>query len=348
MDLTKFGQSFRELRMKRGLTQGQIIQSSEAYADERSLRKVEDGASQPRRHTVIRLVVKGLGERDGSVVNQFLDLAGYEGLSERERVTHDIMEPPPPARELSVKPAIRPPHDAVAVSTVSTHYWKAAIVVFVSAGIVSSILLHGEFLIITSALYASLYAISVVLESTYDYRGVVTVMAAALSSSIVWVTSLAAVWCETTRPGLTGLWIALSFFLMGAMAQWLAVRPALSSHPIVPARFQPMTGGTAHLKNTGYYLILVFSFWAVPVHCVATHGASGTPRQPILCPSPTFLWLLLVGYFGASLYMAHFLLSRLRFGHGFDQYLTFFFLRAIIGFFLSVICLLWYSSALAG
>ena len=337
MNLIQLGQLFQQTRLVRGLTQEEILTRSQAYKDERSLRAIEAGETRPKRPTLIALVVRGLDENDRTLIDQFLSLAGYEPLRERE------------AADLGLTPlALSKPPESEAPPTPSINIaWlkncKAAIVGCLIAAAGGIAFLQRPFLVTTAVLYSTLYAISVFLESVYDYRGSVTVLAALLSFSMIWVTSTAALWAETVILSAQGLWIAISLFMFGALAQWLAVRPALSSYPNVPAGFQPMTGRTAHLKNSGYFLVFVFSFWAVPVHCVACQQVH-TPHP--VCPPVLLLWSLLVGYFGAALYMAHVLLTGFRNGPLYDRYLTLFLARAILGLFLSVICLLWYSSAM--
>src|SRR5581483_8330143 len=83
-DLNRFGDEFRELRKSLGISEPQIIARSGAYANDRTLRKIEEGKQQPSRDKVIRLIAIGIGIRKTSLINRFLDLAGYAPLLDSE------------------------------------------------------------------------------------------------------------------------------------------------------------------------------------------------------------------------------------------------------------------------
>ena len=341
MDRRRFAELFRETRLRRGLTQQEVASDSGVYEDERSIRRLESAQTLPPRHSIVPLVIKGLKERDTTVVNRFLEMAGYEALGNAELSAYGLTL----ARSVvETEPEAQPAAAAEPLNATLLTVWKLAIVVCATLGIGIAVFLRRPFLIVTALLYAVLYATSVLLESTYDDRGITTRLAALLSASIVWVTSLAALWAEIADPSFTALWLAITLIMGGAMGQWVVVRRALSELPNVPAGFQTLTGRTAHLKNTGYFLIFVFSFWALPIRCIACRGL---PCEVHICPPILLLWCLLIGYFLVSLPMSHLLLSGLRAGPHFDRYLTLFLTRAILGLFLSLTCLLWYSSALA-
>jgi transcriptional regulator with XRE-family HTH domain len=343
MNLEQFGKSLRELRQKRGLTQDDVVQASRSYGDARSLRKVESGELRPRRDAVINLLKKGMDEHDVAVIDSFLDMAGYEPLREKERISLGVAPHSPVRQNSEVNRPTNSAAPALLISSRMLIAWKVAMLTCLVAGIGLSIVVRNVFLIATAFLYAALYAVSVFLESAYEFKGAVTVLAALVSFSAVWATSLSALWIETSIRKAPGLWIAIAIFMLAAAGQWFLSRSALSASANVPTRFQSLTGRTAHLKNTGYYLIFVFSFWAIPVHCIASNGGL---HSSVFCPPPAALWILLLLYFAASLPMGHTLLSRLRADATLDLYVTLFFARAILWLFLSVVCLLWYSSAL--
>src|SRR5438128_1657953 len=80
MDLQRFGQTLRELRERRGLTQDDVVERSRAYRDARSVRKIEAGGQRPKREIIISLLTKGLDEQNCSTIDNLLQFAGYEPL----------------------------------------------------------------------------------------------------------------------------------------------------------------------------------------------------------------------------------------------------------------------------
>ena len=350
MDLQRFGQTLRELRERRGLTQDDVVERSRAYRDARSVRKIESGEQRPKREIIISLLTKGLDEQNCSTIDNLLRFAGYDPLRDSEITRLDL-------RPLSQEPQVPPPQPSVDEAEPTPEVerrsliWKVAALLCVLATIGMSVILGDVFLIVSAIMYAALYPISILLESAHDFKGDETVAAALLSFAIIWLSSAAALWAETSILRAAGLWIGIAIFVTSAILQWVLVRPALPALATVPTSFQSMTGRAAHLKNTGYYLIFVFSFWVLPVRCVAIQTAIRhkliTNGHGILCPPPLWLWMLLGLYLVLFLPMGHTLLGSMRAGPHFDRYLTLILSRAIVGLLLSVICLIWYSIRLS-
>ncbi len=85
----QLGELLRRLRESKGLTQEQTIGVVDsAYSDPRSLRRLENGQTRAARSRLITLVVHDIGEHDPEVVDQVLKTAGYQPLSDGERLQH--------------------------------------------------------------------------------------------------------------------------------------------------------------------------------------------------------------------------------------------------------------------
>src|SRR5687768_7297038 len=85
-DLEQFGKALRELREGRGITQEEAVSRSETYSEASGLRKIERGAQKPKRHVIITLLMKGFEENDPAKIDELLVLAGYQPLTDSERL----------------------------------------------------------------------------------------------------------------------------------------------------------------------------------------------------------------------------------------------------------------------
>ena len=80
----------RELRLKKDLTQEEVVEavaaleSENRYWDDRTLRRYESGEIRPPRTALILTVVNALKETDPEIVNHILDVAHYATLSSEE------------------------------------------------------------------------------------------------------------------------------------------------------------------------------------------------------------------------------------------------------------------------
>ena len=198
-------------------------------------------------------------------------------------------------------------------------------------------------------LYASLYVISVLLESAYGSLAKQTGWAALAAGSTILTTSLAANWADRhfiVAGRSEGLWLALFMFVGGAVFQWFLARPALADYTVVPTRFRSHTAQAAHLKNSVYFLFIIVAFWLPPRHCVETLSAQGARgiMTATFCPRPWWLWLAFVLMLLVSIPMGSRLLDNLRPNPGHNRFVTLFYVRALVYFLLSAACVLWYSA----
>jgi hypothetical protein len=224
------------------------------------------------------------------------------------------------------------------------------------------------FLLATTILYAALYIVSVLLETSYRTSGHSGASVRLLLIFCLMLgTSLAALvldiqFIRTGKPD--GLWIALLLFLIAAVAQWLIVRTMLPSASIVPANFQSLTAQAAHLKNTSYFLSIVVFFWIPPVHCVFTlerelrMGRTHVVQRVladsslfsgvgVIYPKPAWLWVILLATVPAALKMGARLVDNLQSSVFLNRYLNLFYARALLYYTLSILCLLWYTQSIA-
>ena len=159
------------------------------------------------------------------------------------------------------------------------------------------------------------------------------------------------------------LLFSLAIFLVAGIAQFLVVRPALSEAAIVPATFQTQPARAAHLKNTGYFLLIVVLFWLAPFHCVSTlsrelragHGDwvgqvlehDLMLGRGVLALSVRWLLGLLLAMLLISLYMGHVLLDSLQPNARLNSFTPLFYLRAFLYFLLCLVCIGWYAYSLS-
>ncbi len=114
----RLGSLLREFRLKRDLTQEEVVEAVAAlesegrYYDERTLRRYESGEIRPSRSALIVTVVKVYKQTDPEKVNCLLRVADYDTLIQEEislyglsldRLTDTSNTPMPPA-----EPQMRP------------------------------------------------------------------------------------------------------------------------------------------------------------------------------------------------------------------------------------------------
>jgi transcriptional regulator with XRE-family HTH domain len=332
-DLQQFGQRFRELRTGRGLTQDDVTKRSAAYGDVRSLRKLESGEVQPKRKVIIELLFEAIEERNSAVFDELLALAGYRALGDQEksRLGFVVVELEPVPAMHSVPWRIR-------------WMWRGTII----GGALVSVLVGwgvSGFDWLGSLMYASLFAVSLLLEAAHEFHGRETIEAAGAAAAFVLPLSLAALRLDNRGVGeqnAASLAYALSLIVLAACLQWVIARPALPSYTIVQTRFQSQTAQAAHLKNTGYFLLLAFVFWLPPHHC---GEAARRHLQPAFCPPPLALWIALVCLMAGTVPMGSHLLDNLQPTANHNLYVNLFWIRALLFFALSAMSLLWYSIA---
>jgi len=341
IDLKKFGTALREIRKSRGISQEAAVERSGVYSDASGLRRIERGEQRPKRAVIVRLLTEGLLEDDPDLIDELLAMAGYQALRDAELVRLGLkrkIRPDPP-----LPPALDPP-----LPGHPPRGW--AILALTGAGAsIPLALIQNWFVAVCCLLYASLYVVSVLLESAYGSSPKQNRGAALAAGSTILVTSLAANWTDrhfVAAGRLEGLWLALFLFVAGAVFQWLWVRPALADFTVVPTRFRSHTAQAAHLKNSVYFLFIVVAFWLPPRHCVealSVHGADGRGAGTF-CPQPWWLWIAFVLMLLISIPMGSRLLDNLRPAPGHNRFIILFYTRALVCFLLSAICLIWYSS----
>jgi hypothetical protein len=228
------------------------------------------------------------------------------------------------------------------------------------------------FVVFAATLYASLYTISLLLEVSYrwdEYRS------AAIRSAplvFVWVfgTALAAIskqrkLAQDGKAGL-GLAVSIAISVFSALALYGALRLVLPPVPLVEANFQTYTAQAAHLKNTGYFLLLASLFWLLPFSFIAAmerelaqgrlkeslrllagRRLAATPPDAVY-PRLPFLIGLWIVIMLATVPMSSHILDNLKPGPHLNLYLGLFQARQLVYFTLGTTCLIWYYRTLNG
>jgi transcriptional regulator with XRE-family HTH domain len=331
-DLERLGQRFRELRTSRGITQDEVIKRCAAYGTARSLRKLESGEQRPRRQAIIDLLAEAIGEQNPAIFDELLTLAGYQGLNGKERKALGLWA--------NLPEPVKPPP---AVTREIRWLWRSLILLGLVASVFSGRNLSG-FDWTCSLLYSGLYAVSVLLEAAHDYQEGETLEAAGAAAFLVLPISLGALALDSREVSAERLLYALFLFVFAAAAQWFAVRKALPLVTIVKTSFQAQTAQAAHLKNTVYFLLLVFVFWLPPRHCIEAIRQGVAPG---FSPNPLWLAIALGALMLATMPMGSRLLENLQPTPRHNLYLSLFWARAFLFFLLSALLVIWYWLALS-
>lgn len=333
------------MRESRDITQDDAVGRSGTYSEASGLRKIERGEQRPRRATIIALLTKGLEERDVAKIDELLILAGYEGLSDDEISELGLSKrSPPPVPPPSV---VEVEHLIPLPAPTHAPFISIAIIVLCVVVSVTLAVFEGWFVSLCGVLYASLCAVSVLLESAHEFRGQETIRAAELGGVVTLAAALGAIWTDDrfiARGRQEGLWITLLIFVLAACLQWVLVRPALSGSAVALATFRSHTAQAAHLKNTLYFLLIVVLFWMPPRHCVLMKQVNSSVPTTMACPAPLWLWIVFLVMIGASVPMGSHLLDNLHPSPRQNIYVSLFYTRALLYFLLSAVCLIWYST----
>jgi hypothetical protein len=360
-DLKAFGAALKRLREERSIIQRLVVDRvAPLYSDERAYRRIESGDRRPDRENIIQLLHRGLQENKAQVINRFLRLAGYEALCPQE--VHDL--------QLIADPGPEPEPEKIPAPTknsqVQALIWTAvafSLTIYVSGWPQRG---FSWFRLVMSVGYASLYAVSLFLETAYLEANLRIWPPAIGILSLVCVTSAAALSVTEAMAFMgfsAGVWIGFGVLILAALAQlWLA-HLVLPNSEIVKASFHPFTSQAAHFKNTGYFLLLAVPFWLIPSHCIAClEGALATGNQAMterflrgsgwlvagaLCVRPAWLWTLAGVMIASALYMGAHLIDNLLPHPKRNYFLNLFYCRAFLYFLLVAICLVHYSLAVA-
>jgi len=94
----QLGSMLRELRLKKDLTQEEVVEavaaleSENRYWDDRTLRRYESGECRPPRAALILTVVKVFEKTDPEIVNRVLQIADYATLTLEERGRYGLAQ----------------------------------------------------------------------------------------------------------------------------------------------------------------------------------------------------------------------------------------------------------------
>ena len=362
-DPRAFGRAIADLRRSKGLRRKEVVaRLIGLYSEESSYGRVEQGRRTPDRNDALAIIVRGLGITDIKTIDQLLALAGYEGCTREDAERFKLEAPQSPPRVVvqlraeAIIPRVLQARLAAAVVVI------LAVLTFLALLRVQE---HIGFFLVTSLLYASLYVVSLILESTFIPDHSHLAPAATVLFSFMFATSIAALVTEQAMVEAeyaAALSVSLGILLLAACAQWKVTRPILPGFALAKARFQLLSAQAAHLKNTGYFLLFVVLFWLPPAHAVlvlereARAGRVQLVRELVshqvmvgeglvaLNAAPLVgMWVLLVL---VSLPMGAHLLDSMRPHPKLNAFYILFYLRAFLYFALSAICLGWYFNAL--
>lgn len=228
---------------------------------------------------------------------------------------------------------------------------------------------HVVHLVVSSTLYAALYAVCILLEVAYafDKLGHAAMKIAPLAFVWIALSSLAALTLDRKlvaqgRSG--GLAVSLGMFLFAAVTLFAGLTRFFPSFPITQASFQTYPAQAAFLKDMAYFACLAFFYMILPYHFVATLEReislnrqrsvliTLTTRKFRVSPQGTIyprFWVLAV--FLAvlalvSLTMMTHLLDNLSPGPHMNLFTQLVYVRGILYFALGLECLAWYYRAL--
>ena len=233
----------------------------------------------------------------------------------------------------------------------------------------SSPSVHLGHVLISCALYATLYAVSVFLEVAYEFdrfEGMAWKIAPIVFAwmTISSVVGLAADRKLTSRNGVSGLLASTAIFFMAAAVVFMALTRFLPSFPITQSTLQSYPAQAAYLKDMSYFIVLAFCFLIVPFHFIVSaerhiergqsdeilrlltgNKLSASPRGTIY-PHFWALASLLVVLAAFSLVMTSRLLDHLKPGPYMNLFTQLVYLRGILYFALGIECLIWYYRAI--
>jgi len=222
---------------------------------------------------------------------------------------------------------------------------------------------HFWYAAAAAALYASLYAIELLVEIAYqfDRYGRAGLKITPLVFGWIFATSLTMLaidWRQTSQGQGQGLTLSILILLASAGLLFGGLCLFLPPSPITQSRLQAHTAQAAYLKSLCYFLFLALFFLLIPFHFVISTQRdlqagrdlfAGSPMNSKLGipPIAAIFWRLwaLVLLIAVMMAVTLFLHTNLMDNLIFTQYTNFFTLliyaRLIIYFSLGLVCLFW-------
>ena len=348
----RFGRAVKRIRESKGLTQEQVTERLRGvYKDVSSYARIEDGKRFPSRSSALAILTRGLGLSDPVEIDRLLAVAGYEGQAGASPIAPD-----------SEFQAGNAEADAVGYRSKTQKrsfvWWLIGLSVLGTVGL--SLLTADAWFVSLSALsYAALYIISVLLETAYLESKPWQAQLAGYVFGLTSISSALALVVGSALAGTFGLLLGLAICTAFAAGQWLISRHFLPGYPVVGTH----TVQGAHLKNTEYFLLIVFVFWLPPFNCIAVlERASRTGQlgafRPILydalltgrgifCLNAGALLGMFLFLIAFSIAMRSHILDRLKPGPHLNHYTVTFYARAALYFGLCLLCIAWFADKIA-
>jgi hypothetical protein len=223
----------------------------------------------------------------------------------------------------------------------------------------------------SSALYALLYVIALLMEVAYQFDRLGPPALKRAPWIFLWVFGATAVglwadWIWTLRGKRGGLVLSLLTFITASLLIYTASRQFLPHYPVTETDFQMYPAHVAFLKSVNYFLLLAVVFIVLPYHFVLSiqrdlrEGrhchvlALLTGRRPIAAPAGAVylkVWwlafLLIVAAVAALLAMAH-LFESLKPKPHMGLFVQLAQWRFLLYFILGLECVVWYYCVLNG
>lgn len=228
---------------------------------------------------------------------------------------------------------------------------------------------HLAHALISSGLYAALYAVGLLGEIAYqfDHYGRAGIWVAVGIFCWIFVTSLAGLavdWILTRDGSRKGIAASAAIFLCSAFVAFGAACLFLPTNPVTEMNWQTYTAQAAYLKDIIYFIVLLLIFLVPPFHFVLAmqrelragrHKAilslltgdklSLTPRS-VFYPRFWALALILSVIVGVSVFLHHNLMSNLKPGVYMNLFANLIQARLILYYLLAAECLYWYYQSL--
>lgn len=224
-------------------------------------------------------------------------------------------------------------------------------------------------LLVSCALYGSLFSVAFLLESAYEFDrfGTTSIELAVGGFLLVFVTSwlgLQTVRTRTLRGGPGGLTVVILIFIIVGLVISFVFGSGLPDAVITKAKFETLPAQAAYLKNVVYFLPLGIIYMVLPFHFVSVAereirigrgreiGKLLKGRASVISPMNAFhvrpFWLvvlLILALIGSQFAESH-LFENLKPSSHLSLFVKLVQVRRLLYFALGVECLLWYQNAL--